>query len=344
MPKKTFTVEDLQRWREKGLISIEQLQRIVTDEDLEINPEANLTTPTETDGKKTRLNPVNVAYYFGGFLALLSFTIFIAIRWGDFSEGERLITALVILLTTGCLGTWLRFVKRFRVAGGLILLITAAVFPMFVFTLADITGLWPEGGSFEELSYAFLYMNLISLPIAVLLLALTRFHLIFLVVAGIIHFMALAIGGIVSADLALVTSITCGVFILSGIGLTLYRKPQYTFWLKLYGLMGLQVGFTILFSDSDSALFGILYLVVYLVLIGFSVRFQEVIYLVFGVIGVYTYIIRLIFDYLRGTAYFPLVVGIIGISIVILAVLYQRYKGGIFHRKHETAEKQSHIV
>ena len=333
MPKKTFTVEDLQRWREKGLISEEQLQRIVTDEDLETVPEVDLTTPPEEAEKKTRLNPVNVAYYFGGFLALLSFTIFIAMRWEELSEGERLATALSVMVVTGCLGAWLRFARSYHTAGGLILLITAAVFPMFVYTVAEMAGLWPQGGSFEELSYAFLYMNLISLPVAVLLLALTRFPLIFLVVAGLVHFIALAIGGIASADLAVVTSATCGIFILLGIGLSLYGKKQYTFWLKLYGLVGLLVGFTILFSTSENTLFGILFLVVYLIMIVFSLRFQEVIYLVFGVIGVYTYIIRLIFDYLEDTVYFPLVLGIIGISIVVLAVLYQRYRGRIFRRK-----------
>ena len=333
MPKKTFTVEDLQRWREKGLISEEQLQRIVTDEDLETVPEVDLTTPPEEAEKKTRLNPVNVAYYFGGFLALLSFTIFIAMRWEELSEGERLATALSVMVVTGCLGAWLRFARSYHTAGGLILLITAAVFPMFVYTVAEMAGLWPQGGSFEELSYAFLYMNLISLPVAVLLLALTRFPLIFLVVAGLVHFIALAIGGIASADLAVVTSATCGAFILLGLGLSLRGKKQYAFWLKLYGLVGLLVGFTILFSTSENALFGILFLAVYLIMIAFSVRFQEVIYLVFGVIGVYTYIIRLIFDYLEDTVYFPLVLGIIGISIVVLAVLYQRYRGRIFRRK-----------
>jgi hypothetical protein len=333
MPKKTFTVVDLQRWREKGLISEEQLQRIVTDEDLKTVTEASLPTPPEGAEKKTGLNPVNVAYYFGGFLALISFTIFIAARWEEFSEGERLATALSVMVVTACLGAWLRFVQSYHTAGGLILLITAAVFPLFVYTVADIAGLWPQGGSFEELSYAFLYMSLISLPVAVLILVLTRFSLISLVVAGLVHFAALGIGGIASVDLAVVTSATCGAFILVGIGLSLRGKKQYTFWLKLYGLVGLQVGFTILFSNSDSALFGILFLAVYLIMIAFSLRFQEVIYLVFGVIGVYTYIIRLIFDYLEGTAYFPLVLGIIGISIVVLAVLYQRYQGSIFHRE-----------
>lgn len=333
MPRKTFTVEDLQRWREKGLLSEEQLQRIITDADLETAPQASPTAPPQEPEKKSILNPVTVAYYFGGFLALISFTVFIAARWEELSEGERLATALSVLVVTVCLGAWLRFAKNYNIAGGLILLIATAVFPLFVYTVADITGLWPAGGSFEELSYAFLYLSLISLPVALLILVLTRFSLISLVVAGLVHFIALAIGGIVTADLAVVTSATCGIYILLGIGLSLRGMKRYTFWLKLYGLVGLQAGFTTLFSNSDSTLFGILFLVVYLIMIAFSLRFQEVIYLVFGVIGVYTYIIRLIFDYLEDTVYFPLVLGIIGISIVILAVLYQRYHHKLFYRK-----------
>lgn len=325
MPRKTFTVEDLQHWREKGLLSEEQLQRIITDADLETAPEG--------PEKKSRLNPVTVAYYFGGLLALLSFTIFIASRWEELSEAERLATALSVLVVTGCLGAWLRFAKGYNIAGGIILMITTVAFPLFVYTVADIAGLWPPGGSFEEMSYAFLYISLISLPVALLILVLTRFSLISLVVTGLVHFAAMAIGGIASADLAMVTSATCGAFILLGIGLSLRGIKQYTFWLKLYGLVGLQAGFTTLFSNSDSALFGILFLAVYLIMIFFSLRFQEVIYLVFGVIGVYTYIIRLIFDYLEDTVYFPLVLGIIGISIVVLAVLYQRFHSKLFHRK-----------
>ena len=325
MPKKVFTLTDLRHWQEKGLLSEEQLQSIMADEGLEPAPE-----PAE---KKARLNPVTVAYYFGGFLALISFTAFIGMRWEELSDGERLATALSVLVVTACLGAWLRFAKDYRIAGGVILLITAVVFPMFVYTVAEMAGLWPNRDSFEALGYAFLYISLISLPVALALLIMTRFWLISVVVAGLVHFATLAIGGINSADQAIVTSATCGIFILLGLGLSLRGKQQYTFWLKLYGLVGLYIGFTTLFSNSENALFGILFLVVYLIMIFFSLYFQEVIYLIFGIIGVYTYIIRLIFDYLGDTVYFPLLLGIIGISIVVLAVLYQRYRGSIFHRK-----------
>jgi len=229
---------------------------------------------------------------------------------------------------------WLRFFRNYNVAGGLLLLIATAVFPMFAYTVAEAGGFWPDNrDSFTGLSYAFLYLSLISLPVAIAILYLTRFSLISLVVAGLVHFAASGIGGIASADQAIVTSATCGAFVALGLVFSLLGKNQHTFWLKLYGLVGLQIGFTTLFSGSDQALFGLLFLAVYLVLIVLSLHFQEVIYLVFGVIGVYTYIIRLIFDYLEDTVYFPLVLGVVGISIVVLAVLYQKYQGNLFRRK-----------
>jgi hypothetical protein len=326
MPKDNFTVEDLRRWQEKGFLSEEQLQRIIADEDLETSPEEMK--------EKARLNPVTIAYYFGGFLALLSFTFFIAMRWDDFSDGQRVATTFSAMVVTGGLGVWLRFFRNYNVAGGLLLLVAATVFPMFAYTVAELGGFWPGGrDSFDGLSYAFLYLSLVSLPIALAILILTRFSLISLLVMGLVHFGASAIGGITSADQAIVTSTTCGVFVLAGIALSLTGRKQYSFWLKLYGLVGLQIGFTTLFSNSDNALFGVLFLAVYLLMIVMSLHFQEVIFLVFGVIGVYTYIIRLVFDYLEDTVYFPLVLGVIGISIVVLAVLYQRYRVSLFRRR-----------
>ena len=326
MPKKTFTVEDLQRWQEKGLLSEEQLHRIISDEEL-------VTSPEETE-EKARLNPIIIAYYFGGFLALLSFTFFVGMRWETFSEGQRVATTFGAMIVTGGLGVWLRFFRNYPVAGGLLLLVAATVFPLFAYTVAELGGFWPDSrDSFNGLSYAFLYLSLVSLPVAVSILVLTRFPLVSLLVIGLVHFGASAIGGILSADQAVVTSATCGVFVVLGIGLSLAGKKQNIFWLKLYGLVGLQIGFTTLFTNSQSALFGVLFLVVYLIMILMSLRFQEVIYLVFGIIGAYTYIIRLVFDYLEDTVYFPLVLGAIGISIVVLAVLYQRYQGKLFRRK-----------
>ena len=322
MPKKTFTVDDLQRWQEKGLLSAEQLQRILTDEELE--------SPPKEPEKKKRINPVIVAYYFGGFLALISFTIFITVGWEDFAKGERLAIILSIFLVLSFLGILLRFVKQYHIPGGILLFIAAAVFPLFVYTVADLSGLWPERGSW---GYAVLYLSLISLPIPILILVLTRFYLVTLVVAGLVHAAVLAIGDITSADTMVLTAVTCGFYIVLALGLTFRWKGQQTFWLKLYSLVGLYFAFINIFLDSFDAFYSLIFLAVYLIFIVISIWRQEIIFLVFGIIGVYTYIIRLSVEYLDDTIAFPLVLGAVGISIVVLAVIYQRYRGNLFRRK-----------
>jgi len=327
MPKKSFAIEDLRRWQQRGLLSDEQLRSIIAEEGLEAEPKAK--------ERKLGLNPVTVAYYFGGLLAFFSFTFFVGMNWNDLTDWARLGVALGAMLMIGALGIWLRFMRGYPTAGGLLLFVATAVLPLFIYTVAKLLGTWPDGASFYQLRFVILYLCLGSLAGSLAVLILTRFSLISLIVAAFVHLTALDIAQIIvgERDSALeLTAATCGGLILLGIALTLWGRKPYSFWFKLYGLVGLQVAFTTLFMESDSILFGLLFLLVYLIMVGFSLRFREVIYLIFGAIGFYIYITRLVFDTFEGTTYFPLLLGGIGISIVVLAVLYQRYGTRLFRR------------
>jgi len=324
MDKKNFTVEDLRRWRQKGLLSDDQLEAILAEEGLEAEPEA-----PEAKEKKAGLNLVTVAYYFGGLLAFFSLTLFVGINWEDLNDVSRLVVALVALLVIGGLGAWLRFRQGYPTAGGLLLFVATAIVPLFIYTVEQQLG-------FEFDEVAALYMILIGLAGALAALIFTRFSLISLLVAGFIHATVLDIAFIGGADgdwPLILTAAVCGGFILLGIALTRWGRKLHAFWFKLYGLLGLYIAFTALFVTSESILFGLLFLLVYLIMVGFSLRFREVIYLIFGAIGVYTYIIRLAFDTFQGTIYFPLLLGGIGISIIVLAVLSQRYGSRLFRRR-----------
>jgi hypothetical protein len=112
------------------------------------------------------------------------------------------------------------------------------------------------------------------------------------------------------------------------------RNEELCFLVQALGLMWLAVSFTILFSESQSILFGLLYLAVYLAIAGISLSMREVMFLVFSVISIYFYIFRLVFDIFENTALFPLILGIIGISIILLAVLFQKYGRRLFRRKN----------
>ncbi len=328
MPKKNFTIEDLRRWQQLGLLSDKQLRSILAEESLEAEPEAK--------ERKAGLNLVTVAYYFGGLLAFFSFAIFVGMNWEDLTDWAHLGVALGAMLVIGALGFWLRFRKGYPTAGGLLLFVATAILPLFIYTIEKLVGAWPAGASLYSLRFVILYLCLGSLAGTLAMLFLIRFSLISLIVAAFIHLTVLDIAQIIAGggEYALeVTAATCGGLILLGIALTLWGRKAYAFWFKLYGLVGLYIAFVNLFVESEGILFGLLFLLVYLIMIGFSLRFREVIYLIFGAIGVFTYIIRLIVVTFEGTVYFPLLLGVIGVSIIVLAVLYQRYRARLFRRR-----------
>ena len=98
MTKKNFDIKDLERWQRLGLITEEQLRSILDEGGLESRP--------TTEERKPGLNLITVVYYFGGFLALLSFTFFIGMSWADLTDWARFGIAIGVMLIVGAIGIW----------------------------------------------------------------------------------------------------------------------------------------------------------------------------------------------------------------------------------------------
>ena len=334
MSEVNFDITDLERWQKQGIITGQQLDAIVKQEKIETKP--------AVEDKKSGLNLVTVLYYFGGFLALLSFTLFIGMSWEDLSEWGRFGISLAAILIIGGLGLWLRSAQKNQVAGGLLLFVATAIFPLLIYTVSGLIGVWPEGASFYELRFIILSMSILSLGASAIVLFYTRFPLITLLIAGFTHITLIDIVQMIAGEsfpAAEATSVICSGLILLGIWITFKGMKSYAFWFKLYGLIGLQIAFSILFFDNESILFGLFFLAVYLVMMWLSIYLREAMFLVFSIISIYFYIFRLVFDIFENTVYFPLILGIIGVSIVLLGVMFQKYGKKLFRRK--TAEQNT---
>jgi hypothetical protein len=196
----TFRISDLERWQKQGIISKEQLETILRQEASEALP-----SDRSEEERKSGLNLITVLYYFGGFLALLSFTFIIGINWDSFSGWGRFGIILAGMLIIGGLGIWLRFLQKFQVAGGLLIFIATAILPLLVYTITAVTGLWPEAASFYELRFVFLIPALITLAGSVAVLYYTRFPLICILIAAAAHITLIDIVQIIWGNLSFST-------------------------------------------------------------------------------------------------------------------------------------------
>ncbi len=90
-----FTIADLQKWVEEGLISPEQGTSIRSYlESSGSVEEQDLDMPEQRKG----LNFISLAYYFGSFMILLAYTIFMGLEW------ETLGFPLQITVSLGTIG------------------------------------------------------------------------------------------------------------------------------------------------------------------------------------------------------------------------------------------------
>ncbi len=53
---------------------------------------------------------------------------------------------------------------------------------------------------------------------------------------------------------------------------------------------------------------------------------RQVLFLVAGVAGVYVFVFRLVGEPFRGSPFLPLAIALVGVSMILLAIGYQRYR------------------
>ena len=95
-----FTLADLEQWVEKGLITPEQLANIRSYIEATGSREEQVQTAPE---QRKGLNFVSLAYYFGGFMILLAYTLFMGLQWESLGFAGQIAVSLFTRLHQGLL-------------------------------------------------------------------------------------------------------------------------------------------------------------------------------------------------------------------------------------------------
>lgn len=331
--KSFFSVADLEKWVEEGLITPDQSINIRTY----IEANGSIEEQKEVGGEQRKgLNFVSLAYYFGGFMILLAYTIFMGLEWETLGYTRQITYSLGTIIVLWGIGYFLQR-SNFRIAGGLLIFVGTGIVPLLVTTIQRAIGMWPETefayrDFYRYVSQTWIPLELISITISVFVIWRIRFPLITLLIAFWMWFLSMDLTRwIIKSDdwgfsdpEQIVSSVMGAGMLFLGIYLQRKAKQDYSFWFYLFGHLLVLSFFSSLTLDKEGVL-GLVYFAVYFLFVIASVWLQQRVFLVFGALGCYGYISYLAFDIFDGAMGFVFALGGIGLLIVLSAVGYQKY-------------------
>ncbi len=346
-----FTWTDVNQWVETGLIRPGQALAIRRH----VAALGAVAQQAQTGiEQRPGLNIITVAYYFGGFMILLAYTFFMGFQWETIS---RLGQCVVVGCTIGLLWALGYLLRRvgFRLAGGLLTFAGTGIVPLLVYTILHLTGIWPDQPSYDSPAYedfylqvkpAWVTMEAVSMVVAAVVTLRLRFPLMTLLVGfwGWYLSMDLTRWIFQTPDWSYdeheqIAGIIMGLIMLAiGLGLQFRTHQDYSRWLYIFGHVVVLGNFSALAHDQEG-LAALLYVGLYLTFVAASVWLQRPVFVVFGALGCYGYASYLAYDKFHGSLPFVFTLALIGLTIVLAGVGYQKY--GRPWRLRRNAAKQS---
>lgn len=322
----------LTRWTQLGLITAEQ------------EPIIRAHLHTEPQAKPSRsFNIATISMYFGGFMILFAYSIFIGIQWEDLSAlSQTIISFGTIALLIGS-GAVLRAIKS-PIAGNLLIFAGTGIVPLLIYCIQNLLGLWPADSYdyvdfYHRIAPLWITIEVVSIISAAVIWRLTRFPLHALLISFWTWFLTMdALRWLTKAeswdwgDGEQIISTLCGIAILLfGVFLQKRGEDKSSFWFYLVGHMIVLCHLSILTLDNQSQL-SLVFIATYIGFVVASVWLNRTVFLVFGAIGIYGYVCYLAFDIFDNSLGFTFALASVGFFIVLTAVAYQKFVGPWLNR------------
>lgn len=337
-----LTASDIQLAITDGVITAEQANELFNRA---VRPERNRAVAPKETAKG--LNLVTVAYYFGAMLMIVACAWFLGDKWDVLGSAGILATTVVYLAVALMIGLFLRS-RDYPVGGGLLVTVAVCLVPLIVYCIEDLLGFWPasDPGAYKEyyprIHGSWVVMEMATILAALVAIKFVRFGFLTAPLAFSFWFFSMDIADLLLGrpsgndwnQHAWVSVVIGAITILIGYGLdkTLNfkgepRSEDFAFWSYLFGLMAFSGGLSMLNSDSEIGKF--LYMLVHLGLIGIAVWLRRGVFLVVGAIGVHVYLGHLAYTVFKDSFLFPFVLAFLGLSLILVTVLAQRYVRGL---------------
>lgn len=277
----------------------------------------------------------HLLYYLGGMMAIGAMTVFMTLGWETLGGwGILLIAGLYIVLAVGLTEYLLQ--RGLRIPAGLTAALAVALVPLAVYGLQMGLGFWPDEAVYRDyhdvISWRWILMELATLAAAAV--AFWRYRLPFLLLPVAVTLWYLSMDLVpflfdqqltweLRRDFSLWFGL--GMLVLAfAVDLRLGRRPDYGFWLYLFGMLAFWFGLSLRESDSEPAKF--LYCMINLGLLLIGTALSRRVFVVFGGLGVAGYLGYLSYRVFADSLWFPVLLSFLGLLVIGLGILWQRHE------------------
>jgi len=333
---------DLDEWVNHGLITSDQAAAIRHH----LAEHGAVAGRGGSAPRRGGLNLLTIAAYFGAFLLVLAYTLYVGLQWEQLSYLVRAVIAAVTIAVFCMAGELLRR-NQYITAGNLLIFAGVGVVPLLVHTLFGAAQIWPEEPAYGEFYRRvvlpqWIAMELAGIAAALVAVWVTRFPLITLHIAVWTWFLSMDLArwafgstGWMWDDRERLVGAVAGVAMLgAGVVLQWRTVRDYSLWLYLAGHVALLINLGTLALDRGQDIYGLTFLAIHVGFVAASVWLQRRIVLVFGALGCFIYVTYLALSVFEGALGFVVAVGVIGLLLLLGTVAYQRFGGGTLAARH----------
>jgi len=279
----------------------------------------------------------HMLYYLGGLIAIGAMTLFVTLGWEQLSGWGLVLIALAYGGAGLGLTEFLQNRLRLPIPAGIAAAFVVALTPLAVYGVQKAFGFWAEGQAYRDyhrlVDWRWITMELATLATGALLLRRYRLPFMVMPVALTLWYLSMDLTPFLfhAQDQTLALRKTVSVcFGLVMLLLALWTDirsrsgKDHAFWLYLFGLLAFWGGLSLMRSDSQFDKF--LYLCINLLLIVAGAVLSRRTFVVFGGLGTAAYLGDLAYGLFRDSMVFPFALTVIGLGLVLLGILWQRYE------------------
>ena len=289
---------------------------------------------------RARFTGLHVAYYFGALVVIAAMGWLLTL--GFQRMGPWAVSAIAAAYAAAFIAFGARMWRSadLRVPGGLLFTMAVCMTPLVIWGVEKGTGFWPasDPGNYRDfypyIRSSWIWMEAGTLLAALFALRKARFPFLVAPASVALWFMSLDLAAYLSPGkewtfpLGQEVSIVFGLAMLFVAYLVDHRTQEdFAFWLYLFGMTALWSALTSMDSGSEWRRF--LYCLLNLGFIVLSVLLRRRVFLLYGAIGVNAYLVRLAYTVFKDSMIFPFALTALGLSVIALAVKYQRNRQAI---------------